>query len=58
MPIAVKEIDLWRTARILSRKYGEEAGLIAAKRADSLLVLGDLEGFDVWKGVVDSDRLH
>jgi hypothetical protein len=41
------------------REYGDEAGLIAAKRADALLALGDLDGFNLWKRVVDAiSELH
>jgi hypothetical protein len=46
-------IDLYRTANILVQQYGpDDALLMAAKRADALLALGDVEGQRAWKGVL------
>jgi len=30
----MEEIDVWRTAHVLMKDYGEEAALIAARRSD------------------------
>jgi hypothetical protein len=38
------ELDIWRAANILSKRYGGEAVFIASKRADALLDLGDVQG--------------
>jgi hypothetical protein len=39
------ELDIYRIANILVKEYGAEQGpVIAAKRADALLDLGDVEG--------------
>ncbi len=47
------ELDIYRTANILVKEYGpEQAPLMAAKRADALLDLGDADGQRVWKGVL------
>jgi hypothetical protein len=47
------EIDIYRTANILVKEYGtEQAPLMAAKRADALLSLGDIDGQRVWKAVL------
>jgi hypothetical protein len=49
----VAALDLYRTADLLVQQYGpEDALLIAAKRSDALLDLGDVEGQRVWKGVL------
>jgi hypothetical protein len=46
------EFDIYRTANIL-KEYGlEQAPLMAAKRADALLDLGDVDGQRVWKDVL------
>jgi hypothetical protein len=46
-------LDIYRTANLLVQQYGaEEAPLIAARRADALLELGDVDGQRVWKGVL------
>jgi hypothetical protein len=42
-----------RHGYLLVQQYGaEEAPLIAARRADALLELGDVDGQRVWKGVL------
>ena len=47
------ELDIYRTASILVKEYGlEQAPLMAAKRADVLLDLGDVDGQRVWKNVL------
>ena len=46
-------LDIYRAANILVKEYGaEQAPLMAAKRADALLDIGDVEGQQVWKGVL------
>jgi hypothetical protein len=45
-------LDIHRAAQVLIRQYGpDEARLLAARRCDALLELGDGEGLMVWKGV-------
>jgi hypothetical protein len=47
------ELDIYRTANILVKEYGAEAApLMAAKRADALLELGDLDGQRACKAVL------
>jgi hypothetical protein len=47
------ELDIYRIANILVKEYGaEQAPLMAAKRADALLEIGDVDGQQVWKGVL------
>lgn len=48
----MKSIDLYRTAWVLLREYGDDAPIIAARRADALLAQGDIEGRAVWLGVI------
>jgi len=46
-------IDIWRAAHLLTQQYGPaEAPLIAAQCADALLELGDLDGSQVWMGIL------
>ena len=42
------ELDTWRAANILLKRYGDEALFIAAKRADALLDQGDQAGCSAW----------
>jgi hypothetical protein len=47
------DLDIYRAANILVKEYGIEQGpLTAAKRTDTLLDLGDLDGQQVWKAVL------
>ncbi len=47
------DLDIYRTAAVLVREYGpEQAPLMAAKRADALRDLGDVDGQRVWKAIV------
>lgn len=47
------DLDAYRLANLLLRQYGAaEARLIAAKRADALLDLGDLDGQSAWKAAL------
>jgi hypothetical protein len=47
------DLDIYRTANILVKEYGlEQAPLMAAKRADALLDLGDIDGQRVWKAIL------
>ena len=50
-PAAIDPIDIWRTAHILMKEYGEEAALIAARRSDAFLEQGDVVASQVWTRV-------
>ncbi len=44
----VPEIDIWRTANLMIRRYGGTADLEACLRADELSAKGDRAGMLVW----------
>ncbi len=46
------DLDLYRTANVLVKHYGEDAALEAAQRADAMLEKGCLDGQRVWKRVL------
>jgi len=51
--VRAADLDIYRTANLLVKEYGaQQAPLMAAKRADALLNLGDVDGQRVWKGVL------
>jgi hypothetical protein len=56
----MSELDIWRSANILLKRYGGEAVFIASKRADALLDQGDVEGCSAWvritKAIADLER--
>ena len=46
------ELDIFRTANVLVKHYGEDAAPEAAQRADAMLEKGSLDGQRVWKRVL------
>ena len=47
-------LDIYRSANILVTQHGDDAPIHAAMRADALLEKGDLEGYAVWKCIVET----
>jgi hypothetical protein len=45
------ESEIWRSAYILLTRYGADATLVAAKRADALWVKGDAQAGSAWAQV-------
>ena len=52
--MTIPEINIWRAANILVKRYGRDAAIVAAQRADECLAAGDVEGQSIWKGIVDA----
>lgn len=50
----MKDIDIWRAAEQMRKLYGADAAIHSAMRADKLMDQGDVEGFKMWKRVVDA----
>ena len=48
----IVEIDVWRAAQQLVRRYGETAWFEAVRRADAMLDKGDVDGAAVWRRIV------
>ena len=48
----MEDIDVWRSAHHYMKRYGDDAAVRAAMRADKLLAAGDTEGFQVWQRIV------
>jgi hypothetical protein len=44
----IPDRDIRRAADLLIRKYGADAGIIAARRADDMAERGDDDGKSVW----------
>jgi hypothetical protein len=44
--------DIYRTAKLIIDRHGDEAGLYAAGRADQLLEACDIAGATVWRRIV------
>jgi hypothetical protein len=52
MPKRDEDTDIPYIARELIDRYAGEAELIAAGHADTVLDLGDVEAFEVWRNVM------
>jgi hypothetical protein len=45
----ITERDIWMAAKAMIQRYGSNAEMEAAERADELLEKGDMEGAIAWK---------
>jgi hypothetical protein len=48
----IDDRDIWRAANLLVRRYGADAGIEAACRADEMFEAGDHGGYAIWKRIV------
>jgi len=48
----ISDIDIYRSAKLLIDCHGKDAPIHAAKRADELLVAGDMDGARAWKRII------
>jgi hypothetical protein len=46
------EIDIWRSASAMIQRYGDAAGIEAARRADEFLAQGDVGGTATWRSIL------
>jgi hypothetical protein len=46
------DLDIYRTANVLVKRYGEDAALEAAQSADAMLEKGCLDGQKIWKRIL------
>lgn len=53
----VAEIDVYRAAKLMIEYYDNEAAIHAALRADHFYKDGDMEGFRIWKKIVDAIKV-
>ncbi len=51
MPV-ISDLDIYRSANVLIERYGDDAPIEAAMRADELTEDGDMEGRAVWLRIV------
>jgi hypothetical protein len=50
----MRDIDIWRAANLLFKRYGDKARAEGAMRADALAAAGDREGAAVWRRITDA----
>jgi hypothetical protein len=54
LPRVISEIEIWRAANLLLKRYGDKAGAEGAARADALAAAGDREGEAVWRRITQA----
>jgi hypothetical protein len=52
----IPEIDIWRAASLMLKRYGEKALEESAARADELFAEQDHDGGAVWRRIIDAVR--
>jgi hypothetical protein len=50
----IPEIDIWRVADLMLHRYGSNAELESARRADELWDEGGTAGVAVWRRIIDA----
>jgi hypothetical protein len=48
----IPEIDIWRAAQLMLKRYGEKALDESAARADELTLAGDDDGATTWRRIM------
>jgi hypothetical protein len=50
----IPEIDIWRAANLMLKRYGENAQPESATRAEELAAAGDHDGAVTWRRITDA----
>jgi hypothetical protein len=50
----IDDPDIYRAAKLLIDRHGDDADIRAAERADELLDDGDIEGSAVWRRIIEA----
>jgi hypothetical protein len=50
----IPEIDIWRVATLMLKRYGDNGEAESARRADELWADGDTAGAAVWRRIIDA----
>jgi len=50
----IPEIDIWRVANLMLKRYGDTALVESARRADELAAAGDTAGVAVWCRIINA----
>ena len=52
--MTVDDIDIFRAAAAFIKQHGYDAQLLAIKKTTKMLDAGDVDGYAVWKRIVDA----
>jgi hypothetical protein len=47
----IPEIDIWRAANLMVKRYGDKALEESSTRVDELTAVGDRDGADTWRRI-------
>ena len=50
----IPEIDIWRVANLMLKRYGDEADIESAIRAEELAEKGDWTGEAIWRRIINA----
>jgi hypothetical protein len=50
----IPEIDIWRVANLMLKRYGDEADIESAIRAEELADAGDWAAEAIWRRIIDA----
>jgi hypothetical protein len=50
----IPEIDIWRVANLMLKRYGDEADIESALRAEEFAEKGDWTGEAIWRRIIDA----
>jgi hypothetical protein len=50
----ISEIDIWRVANLMLKRYGSEADIESAIQAEELADAGDWAGEAIWRRIIDA----
>jgi hypothetical protein len=54
LPRVIPEIDIWRAANLMLKRYGDKALDESAMRADKLAAGGDHDGATTWRRITNA----
>ena len=57
----LSDLDTWRAAQVMIKRYGDGAAIEAAMRADEFLDQGNLDGQRLWVRIMrtmDGEAVH
>jgi len=49
--VTTSDPDIWRAAALLIEQHGKNAQLVAFERQAEMLVMGDLDGAEMWSRI-------
>jgi len=50
----IPDVDIWRSALVMVKRYGDDAMIEAAARADQLLEEGNMPGCETWHRILNA----